>query len=55
MDYAALRMKMVDSQIRTTDVTSHPVLNAFLSVRREDFVPERRKPTMTSKSDPVAT
>lgn len=43
MDYAALRMKMVDGQIRTTDVTSHPVLNAFLSVRREDFVPEKRK------------
>jgi protein-L-isoaspartate(D-aspartate) O-methyltransferase len=43
MDYAALRLKMVDGQIRTTDVTSHPVLNAFLSVRREDFVPERRK------------
>lgn len=43
MDYAALRSKMVDGQIRTTDVTSHPVLNAFLSVHREDFVPERRK------------
>lgn len=43
MDYAALRMKMVDGQIRTTDVTSHPVLNAFLSVRREDFVADRRK------------
>lgn len=43
MDYAALRSKMVDGQIRTTDVTSHPVLNAFLSVRREDFVDESRK------------
>lgn len=43
MDYAALRMKMVDGQIRTTDVTSHPVLNAFLAVRREDFVSDRRK------------
>ena len=43
MDYAALRMKMVDGQIRTTDVTSHPVLNAFLAVRREDFVPDGRK------------
>jgi len=43
MDYSALRLKMVDGQIRTTDVTSHPVLNAFLSVRREDFVAERRK------------
>lgn len=43
MDYAALRLKMVDGQIRTTDVTSHPVLNAFQAVRREDFVPDRRK------------
>ncbi|MCB1445762.1 MAG: protein-L-isoaspartate O-methyltransferase [Rhizobiaceae bacterium] len=43
MDYAALRMKMVDGQIRTTDVTSHPVLNAFLSVARENFVPDNRK------------
>ncbi|MGV3552675.1 protein-L-isoaspartate O-methyltransferase family protein [Rhizobium sp.] len=43
MDYAALRLKMVDGQIRTTDVTSHPVLNAFLAVRREDFVADRRK------------
>lgn len=43
-DYSALRMKMVDGQIRTTDVTSYPVLNAFLSVRREDFVAESLKP-----------
>ena len=43
MDYGALRLKMVDGQIRTTDVTSHPVLNAFLAVRREDFVSDRRK------------
>lgn len=43
MDFAALRMKMVDGQIRTTDVTSHPVLNAFLAVRREDFVADHRK------------
>jgi len=43
MDYAALRLKMLDGQIRTTDVTSHPVLNAFLAVRREDFVSDRRK------------
>lgn len=43
MDYAALRLKMVDGQIRTTDVTSHPVLDAFLAVRREDFVSDRRK------------
>ena len=51
MDYAALRMKMVDGQIRTTDVTSHPVLNAFLAVRREDFVSDRRKPVAYIDND----
>lgn len=44
MDFAAARIKMVDNQIRTTDVTSHSVLNAFLSVPREAFVPENRRP-----------
>lgn len=43
MDFAALRVKMVDSQLRTTDVTSHSVLNAFFSVPREAFVPEKVK------------
>ncbi|MBX9457337.1 MAG: protein-L-isoaspartate O-methyltransferase [Rhizobium sp.] len=51
MDFAALRMKMVDGQIRTTDVTSHPVLDAFIAVRREDFVPERRKPVAYIDND----
>ena len=51
MDYAALRMKMVDGQIRTTDVTSHSVLNAFLTVRREDFVSDRRKPVAYIDND----
>ncbi|SMC64438.1 protein-L-isoaspartate(D-aspartate) O-methyltransferase [Rhizobium sp. RU36D] len=40
MDFAAARTKMVDNQIRTTDVTSHSVLNAFLTVPREAFVPQ---------------
>ncbi|GEO84866.1 MULTISPECIES: protein-L-isoaspartate O-methyltransferase family protein [Alphaproteobacteria] len=44
MDFAAARIKMVDNQIRTTDVTSHSVLNAFLSVPREDFVPTHLRP-----------
>jgi protein-L-isoaspartate(D-aspartate) O-methyltransferase len=38
-DYQDARQKMVDNQIRTTDVTSHSVLKAFLTVAREDFVP----------------
>src|SRR5262245_58966106 len=51
MDYSALRMKMVDGQIRTTDVTSHPILNAFLSVKREDFVADRLKPVAYIDND----
>ncbi|MDX3925433.1 MAG: protein-L-isoaspartate O-methyltransferase [Shinella sp.] len=44
MDYKAARIKMVDNQIRTTDVTSHAVLDAFLEVPREEFVPAPIKP-----------
>ena len=43
-DYQDARQKMVDNQIRTTDVTSHSVLRAFLTVAREDFVPTPLKP-----------
>ncbi|EJF89002.1 protein-L-isoaspartate O-methyltransferase family protein [Bartonella tamiae] len=39
-DFAQLRLKMVDNQIRTVDVTKLPVLAAFLTVERERFVPE---------------
>lgn len=42
-DFPELRVKMVDGQVRTTDVTSLPLLTAMLSVPREDFVPEGRK------------
>jgi protein-L-isoaspartate(D-aspartate) O-methyltransferase len=38
-DFTALRTRMVDNQLRTTDVTSHALLSAFLSVPRENFVP----------------
>ncbi len=44
MDFEAARTKMVDNQIRTTDVTSHSVLSAFLTVPREAFVPTELKP-----------
>ncbi len=51
MDFEAARIKMVDNQIRPTDVTSHTVLSAFLSVPREDFVPDRMKPLAYIDSD----
>ncbi|MGV8937126.1 MAG: protein-L-isoaspartate O-methyltransferase family protein [Allorhizobium sp.] len=44
MDFQAARNKMVDNQIRTTDVTSHSVLTAFLAVPREAFVPDEIRP-----------
>jgi protein-L-isoaspartate(D-aspartate) O-methyltransferase len=39
MDFAAARKKMVDSQLRTEDVTDHAVLTAMADVPRELFVP----------------
>jgi len=44
MDFETARTKMVDNQIRTTDVTRHDILRAFLQVPREEFVPASRKP-----------
>ncbi len=42
-DFERLRLGMVDGQIRTADVTDHRVLNAFLTVPREDYVPQTRR------------
>jgi len=42
-NFSELRVKMVDGQVRTTDVTNLPLLTAMLSVPREKFVPESRK------------
>ncbi|MEM9010228.1 MAG: protein-L-isoaspartate O-methyltransferase [Pseudomonadota bacterium] len=38
-DFAAGRLAMVDRQIRPSDVTRYPVIDAFLGVPREAFVP----------------
>lgn len=42
-DFADARRKMVDNQLRTTDVTHRGVLEAMGDVAREDFVPESRR------------
>ncbi|MET4697903.1 protein-L-isoaspartate(D-aspartate) O-methyltransferase [Constrictibacter sp. MBR-5] len=39
-DYAAARLNMVESQIRANNVTDPPVVDAFMSVPREMFVPK---------------
>lgn len=43
IDFAGLRTKMVDGQVRTTDVTNLPLLDAMLAVPREAFVPAPRQ------------
>lgn len=42
-DFTAARINMVDSQIHTMGVVSEPILEAFRTVRREDFVPDARR------------
>lgn len=42
-DFFELRTKMVDGQIRTTDVTDPAILDAMSSVPREVFVDEKRR------------
>jgi len=38
-DFAARRTMMVDTQVRPSDVTKFPIIDAMLKVAREDFVP----------------
>lgn len=38
-DFAELRVRMVDGQIRPNNVTSHRLISAFLETPREAFVP----------------
>lgn len=43
IDFAVIRQQMVDNQVRTTDVTEHRLLDALLSVPRENFVPDDKR------------
>jgi len=42
--FATARQKMVDCQVRTSDVTDSRILDAMLAVPREAFVPEANQP-----------
>ena len=42
-DYKERRKIMVDTQIRPSDVTKFPIINAFLSIPREKFVPDGKR------------
>ncbi len=45
IDHAARRRMMVDTQVRPSDVTKYPIIQAFLNVPREEFVPRARRDT----------
>ncbi|MCW1952462.1 MAG: protein-L-isoaspartate O-methyltransferase [Octadecabacter sp.] len=42
-DYQTRRTMMVDTQVRPSDVTKFPIIDALLSVPREDFVPDAKR------------
>ena len=42
-DFAARRQMMVDTQVRPSDVTKFPIIDAMLSVQRENFVPDHQR------------
>ena len=42
-DFAARRTMMVDTQVRPSDVTKFPIIDAMLSVPREAFVPDDKR------------
>jgi len=42
-EFASRRMTMVDTQIRPSDVTKFPIIDAMLSVPREVYVPDDRR------------
>ncbi len=42
-DFAARRIMMVDTQVRPSDVTKFPIIDAMLSVPREDFLPAAKR------------
>jgi protein-L-isoaspartate(D-aspartate) O-methyltransferase len=42
-EFTALRINMVDCQVRPSDVTRFPIIEAMLTVRREIFVPTDKR------------
>ncbi|WP_428928405.1 protein-L-isoaspartate O-methyltransferase family protein [Marinibacterium sp. SX1] len=44
-DFEARRRTMVDTQVRPADVTRFPIIDAMLTVPREDFVPDAYRET----------
>lgn len=44
IDYQAARIAMVDGQVRPSDVTLYPIIDAMLNVPREVYVPHDMRP-----------
>lgn len=44
-DFLTRRTMMVDTQVRPSDVTKFPIIDAMLKVQREDFVPVAQRET----------
>ena len=42
-EFASRRVMMVDTQVRPSDVTKFPIIDAMLSVPRETFVPDDKR------------
>lgn len=42
-DFATARTTMVDCQVRPSDVTKYPIIEAMLNIPREEFVPDQKK------------
>lgn len=42
-DFSARRTMMVDTQVRPSDVTKFPIIDAMLTVAREDYVPAAQR------------
>jgi protein-L-isoaspartate(D-aspartate) O-methyltransferase len=54
-DFAARRTMMVDTQVRPSDVTKFPIIDAMLSVPREVFVPrEQAEAAYISENVPIS-
>ena len=39
-DFVQKRIAMVDTQVRPSDVTKFPIIDAMLTIAREQFIPD---------------
>jgi protein-L-isoaspartate(D-aspartate) O-methyltransferase len=52
-DFETRRRMMVDTQVRPSDVTKYPIIDAMLTVPREDFVPDDQREAAYSETQIV--